>query len=55
VKEADARMLLGGGSDPFDGAFLNDDIEFKVRFTFGVDEVDWRGGYKSTGEAAAEE
>ena len=54
VKEADARMLLGGGSDPFDGAFLNDDIEFKVRFTWGVDEVDWRGGYKSTGEAEAE-
>jgi hypothetical protein len=53
VKEADARMLMGGASDPFDGAFLNDDVEFKVRFTWGQDEVDWRGGYKSTGEAEA--
>jgi hypothetical protein len=54
VKEGDARQLMGGTVDPFDGDFLSDEIEFKLRFTFGVDEADWRGGYKSTGEAAAE-
>jgi hypothetical protein len=55
VREGDARPLMGGGGvDPFDGDFLSDEIEFKLRFTFGVDEADWRGGYKSTGEAEAE-
>lgn len=54
VREGDVRPLMGSGVDPFDGDFLSDEIEFKLRFTFGVDEVDWRGGYKSTGEAAAE-
>lgn len=54
VREGDARPLMGSGVDPFDGDFLSDEIEFKLRFTFGVDEADWRGGYKSTGEAAAE-
>jgi hypothetical protein len=50
VKEADARRL-GGGSDPFDGSFLDDDIAFKLRFTFGADLVDYRGAYFSTGAA----
>lgn len=54
VREGDARPLMGAGVDPFDGDFLSDEIEFKLRFTFGVDEADWRGGYKSTGEAEEE-
>lgn len=54
VREADARMLFGGASDPFDGDFLTDEIAFKLRFTFGVDVADWRGAYHSTGEAEAE-
>jgi hypothetical protein len=53
VREADARMLFGGATDPFDGDFLTDEIAFKLRFTFGVDAADWRGAYHSTGEAKA--
>ena len=49
VKDSDARALAGGGEDPFGGSFLNDDIEFKLRFTFGVDMVDPNGAYRSTG------
>jgi hypothetical protein len=51
IKVADAQRLLGGTSDPFDGSFATDDIEFKLRFTFGVDLLDNRGAYKSTGTA----
>ncbi|MFA6652509.1 MAG: hypothetical protein WCS46_07535, partial [Bacteroidales bacterium] len=54
VREADARLLFGGATDPFDGDFLTDEIAFKLRFTFGVDVADWRGAYHSTGEAASE-
>jgi len=49
VKEAEARRLFGGASDPFDGSFLTDDIAFKLRFLFGADLVDYRGAYMSTG------
>lgn len=52
VRESDARLMLGGGSDPFDGGFDADEIRFKCRFTFGVDEVDWRGALMSTGVEA---
>ena len=51
VKAADAQRLAGG-SDPFDGSFLDDDIAFKLRFTFGADLVDYRGAYWSKGTAA---
>jgi hypothetical protein len=54
LREADARMMAGGTADLFDGSFERDDIEMKLRFTFGVDEADWRGAYHSTGEAEAE-
>ena len=49
VKAAEAQRLFGGQEDPFDGTFLTDDIAFKLRFTFGADEVDWRGTYMSNG------
>jgi hypothetical protein len=43
VRESAARALMGGASDPFDGSFATDDIEFKLRFTWGCGLVDWRG------------
>ncbi len=52
VRESDARLMLGGSSDPFDGGFDADEIRFKCRFTFGVDTVDWRGALMSTGVEA---
>jgi len=51
VRESEARALVSGVSDPFDGSFSTDDIEFKVRMTFGCGIVDWRGGYFCTGIA----
>lgn len=51
VREADARSLVGGGSDAFQGALRNDAIEFKLRFTFGVDLWDTNGAYMSKGAA----
>ena len=54
VKSAEAQLLASGTEDPFAGSFLTDDISFKCRFTWGVDTVDWRGAYMSTGEAEAE-
>ena len=54
MRDSDARSMAGGDSDPFGGSFLDDDIAFKLRFTFGADPVMWQGAYRSTGEAAAE-
>ena len=51
VKAGEAQRLFGGNADPFDGTFLTDDIEFKLRFMFGADQVDYRGAYMSTGAA----
>ena len=51
VKAGEAQRLFGGNADPFDGTFLTDDIEFKLRFMFGADQVDYRGAYMSTGVA----
>ena len=51
VQAAQAQRLLGGGSDPFDGTFLTDDIAFKLRFFFGADLLDYRGAYWSQGRA----
>lgn len=49
MRDSDAQRMAGGGSDPFDGSFLDDDIAFKMRFTFGADLVDWRGAYMAAG------
>lgn len=51
VKEGDARRLGGGTSDPFEGSMDNDSIEFKCRFTFGANLVDYRGGLMRKGAA----
>ena len=49
VRDSDARMLMGGSEvDPFDGSFESDDIEFRLRFTFGADLMDYRGAVRST-------
>ena len=52
VKEAAARALMGGASDPFSGSFATDDIEFKLRFTWGQGLVDWRGALMVDGAEA---
>lgn len=48
VKDSDARSLMDGSTDPFAGSFESDDIEFKLRMTFGADLVDWRGAVRCT-------
>mgnify|MGYP001256825802 CR=1 FL=1 len=50
MRDSDAQRMAGGQSDPFDGSFLDDDIAFKLRFTFGADLVDWRGAYMAAGQ-----
>ena len=42
---------MGGASDPFEGTWLSDDIEFKLRFTFGADQLDYRGAIMMKGAA----
>jgi len=49
VKAAETQALFGGAEDPFDGSFGTDDIEFKMRGTFGADQMDYRGAYMSIG------
>jgi len=52
VKDSDARRLANGqDEDPLAGSWANDSIEFKLRFTFGADEADYRGSYRATGES----
>lgn len=48
VKDSDARSLMDGSEDPFAGSFDSDDIEFKLRMTFGADLIDWRGAVRCT-------
>jgi hypothetical protein len=49
VKAAEVQGLMTGEEYPFDGTFLSDDIEFKLRFTFGADTADWRGAVMMKG------
>lgn len=49
MRDSDALRFTGGPADPFEGSFVDDDIEFKLRFTFGADLLDWRGAYMSKG------
>ena len=49
VKAAEAQALFSGEEDPFAGTFLTDDVEFKLRFTWGVDLVNWRGAVMMAG------
>ena len=49
VRDSDARMLMSGAEQsPFEGSFLTDDIEFRMRFNFGADLMDWRGAVRCT-------
>lgn len=47
VRSNDITALMGG-NDVFGGSFENDTIAFRLKFTFGVDELDWRGIVKCT-------
>jgi hypothetical protein len=51
VKAAEAQALFGGAEDPFSGTFLSDNIEFKLRFTWGADTADYRGAVMMKGAA----
>lgn len=55
VRDSDARALMGGSEDPFAGSWATDDIEFKLRFTFGVGYAKWQGILGATGEGDEEE
>lgn len=46
VKSSDAQSIISGVDNPFEGSFDSDDIEFKLRFTFGINELDWRGAVR---------
>ena len=50
VKAAEAQALFTGEEDPFAGTWLSDDIEFKLRFTWGVDTADYRGAVMMKGQ-----
>jgi len=45
--KSDTAKMLSGQNDPWAGDFSNDDIELKMRFTFGADIMDWRGCIRS--------
>lgn len=51
VKAAEAQALFTGEEDPFSGTWLSDDIEFKLRFTWGVNTADYRGAVMMKGQA----
>lgn len=51
IRDSDARALMGGTQDPFAGTFERDAIRRKLRFTFGVNWVNYRGVYWSDGSA----
>ncbi len=40
IKDPDSRMLGGGNSDPMDGDFDSDSIDYKLRHIFGATQVD---------------
>jgi len=54
MRDDTVKLMRGvaGGDDTFEGSYLNDTLGFKIRMTFGADELDYRGAYMSTGEAA---
>lgn len=52
VKSSQASALRGGTTSEFDGSWNNDNISFKLRFTFGADTVDYRGAYWSDGSGS---
>jgi hypothetical protein len=55
VRSSNARALAAsmaaGNEDPFGGSFDTDSIDFKLRYTFGADQLDYRGAYMSKGAA----
>ena len=53
IKSGDAQALMTGAEDPFSGSFLSDMIEFKLRFFWGTDVLDYRGAVMSEGLPAA--
>lgn len=49
VKDPDAMMLGGGSSDPTEGNFDNDDINYKIRHIFGTTQADPKFAVASAG------
>lgn len=49
VKDPDAMMLGGGVSDPTEGSFDNDDINYKIRHIFGKTQADPKFAVASAG------
>jgi hypothetical protein len=48
-KEPNQRRLGGGASDPMDGDFDNDSIEYKIRHVFGGTLMDPKMAVASNG------
>lgn len=52
MKEPNARSVRGGGSDPMNGDFATDSIEYKVRHVLGATVIDPRMTVASNGTSA---
>lgn len=52
IKDPDQRMLGGGDSDPMEGSFDNDSIDYKVRAFMGAAQIDPKMAVSSTGVEA---
>lgn len=52
IKEPNARRVGGGGSDPLDGDFDTDSIEYKIRHVLGGTRIEPKAAVASTGTGA---
>lgn len=52
IKDPDQRMIGGGTSDPMDGDFDSDSIDYKLRHIFGVTQVDPKMAVASNGSGS---
>jgi len=52
LKSSNALMVGGGESDPFNGSFENDSVEYKVRHEVGFGLIDPKAAVYSNGTGA---
>lgn len=52
IREPNARRVGGGASDPMDGNFENDSIDYKVRHVLGVSRIDPKSTVASNGSGS---
>lgn len=52
MRDGDAVALSGGASDPMDGSFDNDSIDYKLRHIFGAAQIDPKFAVSSDGKGS---